>query len=147
MLAQQKLVGLVVAALEASPALAAAKVYRQRTRAVSTEVAMALVVRHVVSESTAVLSGINAPLDWESTLAIECIARSGANQTPDEAVGPLVLAVHACLTADTSLHQDGFEMQPKLRITHDQDELDERIGAAVILFTVQWRSPYTSLSA
>lgn len=146
MLAQQKLVGVVVAALEAAPSLAAAKVYRQRARALGADVAMALVVRHVVSESTAVLSGLNAPLDWESTLAIECIVRSGAGQAPDEAVGPLVLAVHACLMADASLHQAGFELQPKLRITHDQEELDERIGAAVILFTVQWRSPYASLS-
>lgn len=146
MLVHQQLVGLVIGALQAAPALAGGHIYRHRARAVAADVPALITVRVLSSQSTAALAGWGAPVDWVARIALDCAARTGATQAPDEAVAPLLLAAHQRLVADTSLRDAGFDLEPDVQIDWDQEDLDERIGSALCVCTVRWRSPYHDLS-
>lgn len=139
MLAQQQLVGLIVTALQAEPAVAPL-VARQRVRPVGLDVSSAVVVRLMRSQCANNFLGGQGPLDWSATLALECVVRTGATQAPDEAVGPLLQAVHARLLADPALVGAGYRLEPEILIDWDQDEVDERIGSATLVISVRWRA-------
>jgi hypothetical protein len=141
---QQALVGQVVALLQASPSVAPV-VTRRTSRPVADGVDKAVRVRLGPSIGEQILLSGVAPTDWSAVVAVECLARCGATQSPDEAVGPLVSAVYARILTDTTLPVAGFQLDPAFRIEPDQDELDERIGVAVLSFTVRWRSQHNSI--
>lgn len=139
MLEQQHLLGLVVAALQAEPAVAPL-IARQRTRALGLDVSSAVAVRLLRSQCESNFLGGNSPIDWAATLALECVARTGATQAPDEAVAPLLQAVQARLQAAAAIPAAGYRLDERLHIDWDQDEADERIGAATLVISLRWRS-------
>lgn len=144
MLAHQQLVGHVVAALSAAPAVAQV-VTRRGSRAIADGINSAVRVRILASIAEPIALGGTSPIDWTAQLAIECMARTGASQAPDEAAGPLLLAVHARLMADTTLAAAGYQLLPEMQINPDEDELDERIGTAMLVLSVRWTSAYNTL--
>lgn len=87
-------------ALEAAPA-ASARVYRARLQPVAAQHADAVVVR-IQSSTPERFAILNSPTDWDTTIEIECYARSGT-LTADAAVDALLAKVWAKLAADTSL--------------------------------------------
>lgn len=147
MWAQQDLVGRVVAILQAAPAVAQL-VTRRTSRPVDGDIATAVRVRLGPSRGAAMAMSGGAPIDWDLSFITECVARSsGAGQAPDEAVGPVVVAVFARLLADTTLAAAGFQLMPEFGVQPDQDELDERIGQASFIFSVRHRTAYNSIES
>lgn len=86
--------------LEQAPAVST-QVYRARLKPVAAQHNDAVVIRIQggSAERFAILGG---PTDWDTTIDIECYARS-ATLSPDEAVDALLGKVWARLAADTTL--------------------------------------------
>lgn len=139
---QQRLLDLIEAALLAGTPAWAAYYERHRTRPLPTAASQGVSLRAPKAFSDALLAGVGAEVQWTTQLGIECIARCGADTTPDAAVAPLLADVHARLFgAIGTLAAAGFTLQPELRIEWDQAEMDERIGAAALVFsTTHWGS-------
>lgn len=134
MLAHKQLLDLIEAALAAPAAVADGNIQRQRTRAMPASAAQQVSLRLVSSRGGALLDTI----DWQTVVGIECLARAaGPGVTPDVAVADLLAAVHARVLGSVALAAAGYRIDPEYRIEWAQDELDERIGAAVSLYTVR----------
>jgi hypothetical protein len=144
-IAGQQLLGLIVAALSANPAVASGAIKRQAARPVASDLAQAVNVRIVSSRSEAAYAGAVTPLQWLTVIAVECVAR-GVNVAPDEAVGALIEVVHNRIAADTSARTAGFDRLPEYRVEWDQEELDDRIGAATLLYTYRHQTTATTLN-
>jgi len=81
-------VGAVVAALQAAPAVSA-QVDRVRLRPIAKESATAIVVRPLGADAdTSVGQGVVGI--WATSVTVECYARSGASVSPDVAVDTLL---------------------------------------------------------
>lgn len=94
------IVGAMVAALETAPAVSN-QVYRTRLRPLAKQHSDAAVVRFVSSQpSMGAITG--APVDWVTSIAVECYART-TTTTPDQAVDNLLAAIFAKLMSDTTL--------------------------------------------
>ena len=144
MWAQQDLAGRVVALLQGSPAVAE-QVTRRVTRPTAGTIDTAVRVRIGPMRGEQLFLAPDSAVDWQLSIVCECMARAATNQAPDEAVGPVVSAVHARLLSDTTLRAAGFELQPEFQIDPDQEETDERIGAAAHVFTFRWVGAFASL--
>jgi len=146
MFAHQQLLGLVVASLSADPVLSSGPVLRQRRRAMAEGEQQLVVVGLGRSlAQTIVMRG--APLDWQTILAVEYVARCGASLNPDEAVAPLITAGHAALVGSSALSAAGFQVDPNPTIDWDQQEADERIGACTAQYVVRHRTSDAHLNA
>lgn len=143
MLAHQRLLGLVVAALQAAPALAPAEVLRQRTRPLPEGVDRGVSVRLVNSRPRATVMSV---IDWQTVIAVEFIARCGASMSPDEAVGPLVTAGHQSIVGAAALSAAGFSVEPEPHLDWDQNEFDERVGACTAFYTFRHRTGWQDLN-
>lgn len=100
MTAFNTIVAAIKTRLESAPAVST-QVYRARLKPVAAQFNDAVVIR--IQGGTADRFAIlGAPTDWNTTIEIECYARS-ATLTPDEAVDALLGKVWARLAADTSL--------------------------------------------
>ena len=147
MLAQQHLLDVLEAALLAGTPAWAAHVERHRSRPLPAGIDQALTLRVVSSACEQIFASGSAPVQWSTRVGVECIARAGAAVTPDAAVGPLLVDVHARITgANATLQAAGFELRPEVQIEWDQVDLDERIGAAVFIYTVRHRTDHASLA-
>jgi hypothetical protein len=144
-IAGQQLLGLIVAVLSANPPVAGGAIKRQAARPVAADLAQAVNVRIVSSRSEATNVGSFAPLQWLTVIAIECVAR-GVNVAPDEAVGAVIEVVHNRIAGDTAALAAGFDRLPEYRIEWDQEELDDRIGAAALLYTYRHQTTATTLN-
>ncbi|MES2909881.1 MAG: hypothetical protein V4718_00745 [Pseudomonadota bacterium] len=126
-----QIAGALKTLFEAAPAVSN-QVYRARIKSIEANHNDAVVIRLQggVPERFAIL---NAPMDWETEIAIECYARSRA-LTADEAVDALLAKVWAKLTADTSL--GGLVMD--LNITNlDYDFAGEAEHMACVTVTLR----------
>ena len=133
----------VVAALRAAPALATCKVASNRTRPVSEKDNTAIVVRLLRSQG-------NKPtvhfVDWTTTLAIECMARSATGTDPATAADTLILAAWAQLAAISPAAVGWMDSGLQPDIAWDYDEQAQPQCSATILLNVQHRTPANSLT-
>lgn len=146
MLAHQRLRSLIVEALSTAPAVCS-HVKRGATRPLPEGIGQGVFVRVLGGPGEALVMGGEAPIDWHATVAIDCVARAAAGQAGDEAVGPLLVAVHRRLMVDTTLGAAGFSLLPQFEIRFDGDDLDDRIGGAQINFRVRWCGPFDHMEA
>lgn len=138
-----RVVGAVVAALEANPPVAP-QVDRARLRPIPKGVATACVVRPVGAQVDQSI-GANAPSIWATQLGVECYARAAPGQPGDEAVDALLEATVGRLLADPSL--GGVVGSLGLQaITYDFDADGEQTACAVITFLVQHATAYGSIT-
>lgn len=147
MLAHQHLLDLVEVALLASPAVAGGNVHRQRTRPMAAGADQMVSLRLVSSRGAPLFLGGDAPIEWQSVIAVECIARGASSASPDEAVAGLLEVVHARIVSDAATKAAQYRIDPEHRIEWDQDELDERIGAATSIYTVRHLGALESIAA
>ena len=100
----------IMAVLNAAPAISD-NVFRARDRAMAEEYSTAINVQ--VSDSTPFVVAINgAPIDWETTVTIECYAKSSTT-SGDLAVDPILAAVFARVSANPSLNGTIGWIEPK----------------------------------
>lgn len=138
MLVHQRLLDLMQAALLAGTPVAGGNIQRQRNRPMADGVAQMVSLRLISSQGAPLFLGGDAPIEWRSVVAVECLARaSSSSVTPDAAVAELLAAVHARITSDSETKLAEYRIDPDHRIEWDQDELDERIGAATSIYTVR----------
>lgn len=147
MLAHQQLLDLMQAALMAGTPVAGGNVQRQRTRPLADGVAQMVSLRLINSQGAPLFLGGDAPIEWRSVVAVECIGRGTSGTSPDAAVADLLASVHNRITADAATLAAGYRIDAEHRIEWDQDELDERIGAATSIYTVRHLGAITSISA
>jgi hypothetical protein len=94
------IVAAVIAKLSEAPAVCDA-IYRARSNAISEQDTRAVSVQF--ERSLPLAGAINgAPIDWSSTVTVECFARS-ITESGDLAVDPLLEAVFERLAEDTTL--------------------------------------------
>ena len=146
MIAADTLMGLVVTALSAAPAIADGGVVRQTTRPMPEGKLQRVAVRVVRSGGQQVLFGGAAPIDWQTVIGIECACRATAGQSADAALAPLLQAVHVRLAGSDAMRAAGFELDPGVEIVWDQEDAADRIGSATFFYTVRHRSPFASLA-
>lgn len=130
-------------ALEASPAVST-MVERARLNTVPEQQETAVVIRleSAQAERFAILNG---PTDWDTTIAIECYARSaGATQSADAAVDALLAAVWAKLAADTSLGGLVMDLNP-LSLVYDFDGAADNLACVTLALLVKHRTNNPSL--
>jgi hypothetical protein len=137
------IVAAIKTALVANPAVSA-QVDRARLRAVpeDRETAVAIRLDSATPDRFAILNG---PTDWDTTIYVECYARSaGATQTADEAVDALLGAVWARLTADTSLGGLVMDLRP-VSLEYDFDGKADDLACVTLGLGVLHRTNNPSL--
>lgn len=137
MLPSQQLVGLVVTAMSAAPALADGGAIRYRERPMPEAATKLIQIRVDLAGRDEPYTGSETPVEWDMVLIIGCTARATGLQTADEAAGLLAEAALARLLAPSTLPA-GWEIdRRRLELRPDREELDERIGAVSIACTVR----------
>lgn len=126
--AHQAVVRAVVDRLKADPALAD-EVNRARRRPIEEGVQTAVNVYFAGSlPQRGAIRG--APIDWQTIVRFECLARGSFDQTPDEVALELHAKAWERLMGDQSLGGLAMDMVPG-QVDTDDDELDSPIGCAV----------------
>lgn len=140
-----QVVGAVVAALQAAPAVSA-NVARVRLRPWSETTTSAVAVRPIdATREEASLYGFGGPESWQVRVAVECYARS-TTTAPDAAIDSLVQSVYGRLMAEPTLGgviTAGLEPQG---ITFDFDAEAEKFAAATLVLAARIRTAGTNLS-
>lgn len=137
MLPQQQLVGLILAALSAAPALADGGAIPYTTRPIPEMVASRISVRVDNALRSEPYTGDDTPAEWESAAIVECTARAEAGQTADAAAAALAEAALARLLAAGAL-PFGWEIdRRRIDLRADREELDDRIGGVSIVLIVR----------
>lgn len=135
----------IVSALQAAPTVAGGAVYANRTRAISAQQPLAVVVR--LERSEAAENTLHAH-DWRTTFSVECHARAAtAAADPAQAVDALLNEVWARIAAlqPAGLGLMGFDMPPA--IGWDYDDGETPLVCAAFRVTAMHRTPATSLQA
>ena len=133
----------IVSALQAAPAVASGAVYANRTRAISAQQPLAVVVR--LERSDAATSTLHAH-DWRTTLSVECYAKAAtAASDPAQAVDALLVEVWARVAAlqPAGLGLMGLDMPPA--IGWDYDDGETPLVCATFRVTAIHRTSATSL--
>lgn len=135
------IVAAMVDALSSAPAVSA-QVYRARMRPMAQQHTTAVVVRIQDAQADrAAMQG--APVDFVTTIAVECYARS-ATQTPDLAVDDLLAAVYAKLAADSTLGGLVGDLYPST-LQYDFDTDAEQTACVTLTYQVVHRTANLSL--
>ena len=135
------IIAAVVVRLQTVPA-ASLQVYRARLKPIAEQHQDAVVVR--IESSLPERFGIlNAPTDWDTTLAIECYARS-ATLTADQAVDALLAKVFAKLAADPSLGGLVMDLNPTA-LEYDFAGDAEQMACATLTLKVLHRTQNLTL--
>jgi hypothetical protein len=147
----RQLLDLIEAALSTPTPVTTAPIARQRVRPMPAGVAQMVSLRIVRSRAEPLFlgdaePGAAGPLQWQSSVGIECVARATGNTDPDEAVADLLASVHARITGDAVLRASPYQVHPAFSLEWDQDELDERLGAVTCLYTVRHLGALTSIA-
>lgn len=144
-IAHSTIVNAMVALLRAAPALADGGVHRSRGRAAGEGISAMVVVRKEASQPQ---QGpiLSHPIDWLTSVAVECYARGSASQAPDEAADELLLAVNDLIVADPTLGGLALDVQEP-RLTWDTDEQDKQLGCSTAIYTVLHRTRARTLAA
>ena len=137
-----QIVGALVAALQASPAVSA-NVFRARTRPIAADASTAVVVR--VQSSTinpGVITG--APMDFDTQVAIECYVRSRTGTDPDVAADALLSAAYNRVLLDTTLGGLAGNVLPT-GLTYDFDADGEQTTCVTLALQITHRSQNLTL--
>lgn len=134
----------VLNSLTAAPALAGGNVWEEELRPLPEGSTQAIVVRFESSrpDRGAILG---APIDWVSTLTVECHARvDNRSATLGRASRRLHGEVYARLMADPSLGGKVFDLQEPDLAT-DQAQLDTDLGCLIAQYPVLHRTQARTL--
>lgn len=147
MLAQTQIVSLIVAIGRAAPAVAEL-VDDHSTRPLPAELASRVMVRAASSSGQQIVIGAQAPIDVATQVHLQCVARApaGSGLSPQQAVDPVVAAMHARLMSDTTLPAAGYEIDYAFDWVWDEDEMDESIGSVRAVYTLRHRAAHNSLT-
>lgn len=127
----------VVAALTGAAGMPA--VARVRLRPLAAGTSALVVVRPHGSEVTEIAMAAGYPVQWSTTVVIECYARAPAGTAPDVAVDATVSAVYAALMSDTTLGGQVRHIAPQA-ISYDFDADAEQTVCATFTFSVRQTS-------
>lgn len=139
-----QVVGAIVTALGTATPVSAS-IYRTRLRPIADDKADAVVVRPVGAQiERFAING--APMNLQTTIAVECYARAGTATAPDVAVDALLAAVYAKLQADTTL--GGLVMDLFInRVSYDFDVDEQGTACATVSLEVAHRASNLSLES
>ena len=141
------IVGAVVAALLAAPALAGGRVteeadFDQLPEAVDQAVSVAM----LSSEPRMILVGATAPIDWRTTVRVLCFARVDTAGASGRASRALHAAVYARLMANQTLGGLVMSIDPPT-LSSDTALIGTRMGLLSADYVIHHRSSSTSLDA
>lgn len=134
----------IMASLTAGPAVAAL-IDRVRLRPLGKAVTQAVVVRPLKADVRERALAPGYPVIWETTIAVECYAKSVAGTAPDAAVDTLISAVYGRLMADTTLGGSVLALEP-LQIDYDFDVDGEQTTCATFVFLARQRTAGATFS-
>lgn len=124
--------------LELDAALADAKFYVNRRRAIPANVARAVVVRlgRSLSQEVKQLGGRTS---WQTLIEIECYGRDGADDVPGSVADQVLEAVFDNLDAGPGLGYGVMDVEPVAgdTLAWDFDELDNSMACATARFVVK----------
>jgi len=140
------LLDLIEADLTAAPALAAGNLQRQRNRPLAAGVAQQVSLYLLRSRGRQAMLGGASPIEWTTTVGVECIARAASGVTADEAVATLLADVHARITGSAALAAAEVRVSTDHDLQWDDDALDERIGAATAIYTLRHFGALSSIT-
>lgn len=143
-LAHTHLRTLVKQSLEAAPAVSG-YIRRSAARPMPEQEKTGVVVRVLGGPGRPVSISAQAPMDWNATVSVICVARADVGQAADEAAGQLIKQVYARLMSDQTLLQAGFVRQKNVDVLFDEDDFDDRIGSAELRIQYRWRGASDSL--
>lgn len=128
-----ELVSAVKAALAADPPVSA-NIFVNRRRSVPEDENTSLVVRLDTAdpEQGAIL---DAPIEWETDIAVECYARGGSDEDVLQAVHDLAAQAWQRLLADPTLGGLAVGIEPR-RVEWDFENTGEFLAAQILNFTV-----------
>jgi hypothetical protein len=147
MLAQTHIVALIVALGRSAPPVADL-VDAHATHPLPSELASRVMVRAASSSGQQIVIGAQAPIDVATQVHLQCVARApaGSGLSPQQAVDPIVAAMHERLMSDTTLPAAGYEIDFAFDWVWDEDELDESIGSVRAIYTLRHRAAHNSLT-
>lgn len=126
----------VVSSLQSAPAVAA-NIGRVKLRPMAASTQQAIVVRPAGSVATNVSQTSGYPISWQTTIHVECYAKSTAATAPDAAVDALVQSAYARLMADITLGGAIVSLEP-VSIDYDFDvDADQTTCATLTLSALQ----------
>lgn len=128
----------IVSALQSGTPVAST-IARVRLRPLARSTAQAVVVRPIQTQVAEAALYAGLPISWNSTIAVECYARSGAATAPDIAVDALLEAVYARLMADPTLGGAVLSLQPQ-EVSFDFDADGDQTTCATLVFHVRQRT-------
>lgn len=132
--AQMALCHAVRDALLASPPLADGNVVANRRRPMPASVTRQIFV--YLQDSLPERGAIRgAPIDWRTTIRVECLARDDGPVDADTAADALAVEVYARLLADMSLGGRAYDLEPSA-MGCTGDEADATLSATQFLFAV-----------
>lgn len=136
MTAFASIVGAMVAALGASPAVSP-QIHRARVRPVAADWATLVAVRPIDAtlEPFAIQGG---PMNVDTRIAVECYARARAGQPPDVAVDALLGAAYARLAENSTLGGLVGDLVPS-SLTYDFDADGDATACATLIYTAVHR--------
>lgn len=135
------IVAAVVARLQQAPAVSG-QVHRARMRPIAAQWSTAVVVRLLQAElDRLAISG--APINVDTTLVVECYARSTTLE-PDLAADQLLQDVYARLATDPTLGDLVADLMP-VGLAYDFDSDAERLACVSITYLVRHRTASLTL--
>jgi len=145
--AHDAIVGAIVAALLAGPALASGRVSEEANfDELPESVNLAVSVAMLGSDPRMVLLGATAPIEWRTTVRVLCFARSDTAGASGRASRELHAAVYARLMADQTL--GGLAMAIDVpTLSADTSLIGTRMGVLSADYVIHHRTASTSLDA
>jgi hypothetical protein len=135
-----------IAAVLLAAGVADGKVYRARTRAISSDSPVGVVVR--LTRSASLLSSVKGgPTQWRTLVQIECYGRATGGQ-PDQAADPTVDQVFDALAENPTLDNFVMCVEPLEgdTLSWDFDEMDTSLGCTTANFIVSHQTKGRTLT-
>lgn len=138
----------VLAALTATPALCGGRVLSMRSTRRAMQQELSSQIRVVLESSVpAALIGAQAPVDWNTRVRVECLARDTLGASPVSAFDAATLLcaqVQQRVLEDAALQAMVIEVLPA-PMQWVEDEADTALANCFCLFELVHRAPYTNL--
>ena len=136
----------VIAALAAAPAVAGGLIRANASRPLPASASSAVVVR--LAQSRAVNQLLGGPIDWTTTLQIECLARAASGSAdPVAAVDALLETVWARLATLPAASLGAMDVRVAPAIDWQIDDSETPAVAATITLQVMHRTQSAALTA
>lgn len=136
------IVAAIKTALEAGPAVSSL-VARARQRAIPADAEDAVVIRIQGANNIERFGILNAPTDWDTSIAIECYARSNTT-SGDDAVDQLLGKVYARLAADPTLGGLVMDLMPT-ELDYDFAAAADQLSCVTLTLKVLHRTHHLTL--